>query len=119
MSTYSLETGGQLQPWVEREWLLTNGIGGFASSSVVGCNRRRYHGLLCAATMPPVGRSLMLSRLGEIILMADQRERMLELSVNQFGDRLHPRGEQYIRTFELDEVARWTFDVEGVKVIKE
>jgi hypothetical protein len=47
---YSIETHGQLEPHVSQEWLLTNGLGGFASSSVVGCNTRRYHGVLVAAT---------------------------------------------------------------------
>ena len=49
------------------EWLETNGLGGFASSTVVGCNTRRYHGLLIAATMPPVGRVATLSRLAEML----------------------------------------------------
>ncbi|HUB27099.1 MAG TPA: amylo-alpha-1,6-glucosidase [Tepidisphaeraceae bacterium] len=119
MPLYTFEINGQLQPWLQREWLLTNGIGGFASSSVVGCNRRRYHGLLCAATTPPVGRSVLLSRIGEILIFQDQPDRMLELAVNQFGDRFHPRGEQYLKTFELDETVRWTYEAEGIKVVKE
>src|SRR5207253_2880540 len=57
---YSIETYGELNPYIGYEWLLTNGLGGFASSTVVGCNTRRYHGLLCAATTPPVGRVMTL-----------------------------------------------------------
>jgi glycogen debranching enzyme len=49
-----------------REWLETNGIGGFASSTVVGLNTRRYHGLLFAATKPPVGRMVLLAKVEEI-----------------------------------------------------
>src|SRR5215217_7258635 len=64
---YSLQTQGQLEPHLHQEWLLTNGLGGFASSSVVGCNTRRYHGLLVAATLPPVGRVMALNRVGEIV----------------------------------------------------
>ena len=45
-----------------REWLETNGIGGYASSTVSGANTRRYHGLLVAATQPPLGRVVMLSK---------------------------------------------------------
>jgi predicted glycogen debranching enzyme len=119
MSLYTIETRGQLHPALEREWLLTNGTGGFAASSIVGCNRRRYHGLLCAATTPPVGRTMLLSRIGEILILDQQPERFLELSSNQFAERFHPRGEQYLRTFELDDWVRWTFEVEGIKVIKE
>src|SRR6201999_883125 len=47
------------------EWLETNGLGGYASSTVSGANTRRYHGLLVAATTPPVGRVVLLSKLDE------------------------------------------------------
>lgn len=50
---------------IEKEWLLTNGIGGFASSTVIGANTRRYHGLLVAALRPPVNRHLILSKIDE------------------------------------------------------
>ena len=48
---------------LNREWLETNGLGGFASSTLAGINTRRYHGLLTAATKPPVGRMVLLSKL--------------------------------------------------------
>jgi len=119
MPLFRIETHGQLSPAIEREWLLTNGTGGFAASSVVGCNRRRYHGLLCAATTPPVGRTMLLSRVGEILLFDDHAELMHELSVNDFGNRLHPRGDRYLRSFELGDVAKWEYEVEGARVVKE
>ncbi|MEO8132280.1 MAG: glycogen debranching enzyme N-terminal domain-containing protein, partial [Bryobacteraceae bacterium] len=50
------------------EWLETNGIGGFASSTITGLNTRRYHGLLVAATKPPVGRMMLLSKVDEAIV---------------------------------------------------
>src|SRR5689334_4101314 len=50
---------------LKAEWLETNGLGGFASSTVAGINTRRYHGLLTAATMPPVGRVVLLSKMEE------------------------------------------------------
>src|SRR5215467_6112488 len=52
-----------------REWLETNGIGGFASSTIVGLNTRRYHGLLVAATKPPVGRMVLLSKIEETLVV--------------------------------------------------
>jgi predicted glycogen debranching enzyme len=116
---YTIQTAGKLRPALEQEWLLTNGLGAFADGTVAGCNTRRYHGLLCAATLPPVGRILALSRVGEILLLDSRPNDMLELSVNQFAERFHPRGDKYLQTFELDDIARWTFQVEGVEVIKE
>ena len=50
---------------VDREWLVTNGIGGFASGSVAGVPTRRYHGLLIAALPTPLGRTVMLNHLSE------------------------------------------------------
>lgn len=117
MPLYSLETYGELRPHIDQEWLLSNGIGAFASSTVAGCNTRRYHGLLVAATNPPVGRMMMLNRLGEIVRVGG--EPPLELSVNQFRDRFHPAGERFLRRFELDACARWTYEAHDVEIVKE
>ena len=115
---YTIDTHGELRPGIEQEWLLTSGTGGFSSGTVVGCNTRRYHALLCAATLPPVGRIVALNRLGEILTI-DGGD-VHELSVNQFGpDTFHPRGERYLRRFELWDVARWHYDVAGVRIVKE
>jgi predicted glycogen debranching enzyme len=115
---YSIETNGHLEPHLSQEWLLTNGLGGFASSTVVGCNTRRYHGLLVAATLPPVGRVMTVNRVGES-LRFDGDDRLREFSVNQFAEGFHPHGEQYLRRFGLWDTARWEYDVEGIRVVKE
>jgi len=57
---------------LSREWLETNGLGGFASSTVIGLNTRRYHGLLTASTTPPTGRVLLLSKLEETVVIDGQ-----------------------------------------------
>lgn len=116
---YSIPTAGQLQPYVQREWLLTNGLGSFAMGTIVGCNIRRYHGLLCAATLPPVGRKMTLSRIGEILYLDGDTTRAIELSVNQFAGTMHPRGDRYLRRFELGDAACWSYEIEGVSVTKE
>jgi predicted glycogen debranching enzyme len=119
MPLYSVETYGELRPHIQEEWLITNGIGGFASGTVVGCNARRYHGLLCAALLPPVGRIMMLNRLGEILKIRGKPV-PFELSINQFGDKFHPRGDRYLRRFDLEiELARWECEVEGIRISKE
>ena len=56
---------------IQKEWLLTNGIGGFASSTIIGANTRRYHGLLVAALKPPVNRHLILSKIDESVIIGD------------------------------------------------
>jgi predicted glycogen debranching enzyme len=88
-----------------REWLETNGIGGFACSTIAGINTRRYHGLLTAATKPPLGRVVLLSKLEETLALGDQR---FELSANQYQDVIHrkdminPRGFEYLASFRMD-----------------
>ena len=58
---------------VTREWLVTNGLGGYASGTVPGVITRRYHGLLIAALPAPFGRMVMLSHVAEQVKLADGR----------------------------------------------
>src|SRR5438876_7982610 len=55
------------EPLVTREWLVTNGLGGYASGTVAGVATRRYHGLLIAALPAPLGRTVMLNHLSEVL----------------------------------------------------
>ena len=48
-----------------KEWIITNGIGGYASSTIIGANTRKYHGLLVAPLIPPARRTLILSKIDE------------------------------------------------------
>src|SRR4028118_29619 len=98
-----------------REWLETNGIGGFASSTVSGANTRRYHGLLTAATKPPLGRVTMLSKFEETIRIGDAR---YELSTNQFPNAVYPEGYKFLKNFRLAPFPIWTFEIEGIEIEK-
>jgi predicted glycogen debranching enzyme len=60
-----------VEPLIAHEWLVTNGLGGYASSTVAGINTRRYHGLLVAALPNPIGRMVMLSAVGEHVVLPD------------------------------------------------
>jgi predicted glycogen debranching enzyme len=88
------------------EWLETNGLGGFASSTIIGLNTRRYHGLLTAATRPPVGRVLTLAKLEETLVIGGRR---YELSDNQYPGVIHPQGYQYQSRFRLDPFPTFTW----------
>src|ERR1051325_3687907 len=98
-----------------REWLETNGIGGFSSSTISGLNTRRYHGLLTAAMKPPVGRFVLLSKLEETLLIDGRR---YELSSNQYPGVIHPQGFNYQTGFRLDPCPRFSYEVEGVRLDK-
>ena len=56
-----------LEKGIEKEWIITNGLGGFASSTIIGINTRKYHGLLVAPLTAPARRHLILSKLDESI----------------------------------------------------
>ena len=96
-----------------REWLETNGIGGYASSTIAGLNTRRYHGLLTAAIQPPVGRMVLLSKLEQTLLLGDRR---YELSANQYEGAFHPEGYRYLRSFRLDPFPVLTYSVEDIQI---
>jgi predicted glycogen debranching enzyme len=89
-----------------REWLETNGLGGWASSTVSGAHTRRYHGLLVAALDPPVGRVVLLSRLDETLAVDGVFH---ELSTAVYTGAVHPRGYEYLDSFERGcfPVATW------------
>ncbi len=78
-----------------REWLETNGVGGWASSTLAGINTRRYHGLLVAATKPPTGRMVLLSKLEETISEGDSS---VSLSANDYPGAVHPRGFELLQS---------------------
>jgi predicted glycogen debranching enzyme len=99
----------------QREWLETNGLGGFASSTIAGLNTRRYHGLLVAATQPPAGRMVLLSKLEETLIVGGTR---FELSANQYPGVVHPAGYQYLEEFRLDPFPTFTYRVEGLQLQK-
>lgn len=100
---------------LSREWLETNGIGGFSSSTISGLNTRRYHGLLTAATRPPVGRFVLLSKLEETLLINGRRH---ELSANQYPGVIHPQGFNYQTGFRLDPFPTFTYEIEGIRIQK-
>src|SRR4051794_8916149 len=98
-----------------REWLETNGLGGFASSTIIGLNTRRYHALLTAARKPPVGRIVLLSKLEETVIVGDSR---IELSANQYPGAVHPRGFEYLEQFRLDPFPISTYQIGDLVIEK-
>jgi len=93
-----------------REWLETNGLGGYASATIAGANTRRYHGLLVAALRPPSRRTVLLSKLEETLAV---REVEYDLSCNQYPGTIHPRGYQHLREFRLDPFPTFVYEVPG------
>lgn len=91
-----------------REWLVTNGLGGFAAGTVALANTRRYHGLLLAALRPPARRTLLVAKLDTEARYGDQT---YPLFANEFGDGfISPHGYRHLESFWLDRLTPvWTF----------
>lgn len=99
----------------QKEWLLANGIGGFAMGTASGANTRRYHGLLVAAVQPPEYRMVLLANL-EIEVQSDANP--IGLSANQYSGAVHPEGFQFLEQFSVSETAYWRFKAAGMVLEK-
>ena len=99
---------------VTREWLVTNGLGGYASGTVPGVITRRYHGLLIAALPAPLGRIVMLSHVAEQITLGDGRR--IEIGGRErTGDAPDAHGTGYLTEFRLEAgLPVWRYEVEGL-----
>ena len=98
-----------------KEWLVTNGLGGYSSSTVLGINTRKYHGLLVAALNPPINRWILLTKLDEELKIGTQT---FGLGANEFHDVMYPEGYRYLSSFVLGPFPTSTYEVEGVRLQK-
>ena len=95
---------------LSREWLLTNGLGGYASGTVAQANTRRYHGILVATLRPPLERVVMVAKVDTSVSYRGSR---CELGCNEFADgTLAPRGFEHLSGFHLEGTTPvWTFSI--------
>ncbi len=114
---FGRETCGNLSDAESREWLVTNGRGGYASGTIAGTLTRRYHGLLVAALKPPVGRSLLVAKADETLSYGGREH---PLYANRWaGGHIDPEGYKNIEQFRLDGmIPVWTFGVSDVLIEK-
>ena len=111
------EICGDLEQSLRREWLVTNGLGGFGCGTLAGCQTRRYHGLLVAAEHPPVVRTMLLVDLDAV---ARVDGRVYEMSCHEYeGGVIHPRGNLLIESFELaGTVPTWSYALGAARLTK-
>lgn len=103
-----------LENALKKEWLITNGLGGFASSTIIGANTRKYHGLLVVALEPPAKRYLILSKLDESIQIENNK---YDLYTN-VGENYISQGFKYQVSFEKDYFPTYNYEVQGIKISK-
>jgi len=106
------------QSLVEKEWLVTNGLGGYASGTIAGALTRRYHALLIAALPAPYGRMVMLNDVWERLRWPDGRSVPLKTVIETSGGR-ELDSSQYLVGFRLETgLPVWTYEVDGVRLEK-
>lgn len=96
--SFTRDTLHQMEAACRREWLLTNGIGGFACGTIAGLRTRRYHGLLTAAAPPPTGRVLVLA---EIEAWVEMDSQSYPISSHLYHGAIHPSGIHHLQRFSL------------------
>jgi predicted glycogen debranching enzyme len=112
---FDKDTCSDFETALSKEWLETNGLGGMSTSTLIGCNTRRYHGLLVAATRPPAGRVMLVNGLEEWVVVGDTR---YYLSCHQYPGVIHPRGHENLIGFRLDPWPIWTYRLGPVTLEK-
>ncbi|HOO54329.1 MAG TPA: amylo-alpha-1,6-glucosidase [Methanothrix sp.] len=103
------------QEGTEHEWLTTNGLGGYASSTILGANTRSYHGLLVAALSPPTGRTLLLSSLDEELISESGR---YNLACHQYPGTIYPQGFRHLEEFRQDPVPTFLYRTDDGTVVE-
>jgi hypothetical protein len=110
---------GVLDAALRREWLVTNGIGGFAQGTVAGGLTRRYHALLVAATEPPMGRMVTVAGLSEAVVVAGEASPFLLHTQEWSSGAVEPRGHELLESFELDGLLpTWRYALPGALLEK-
>jgi len=110
-----IDSSNDFNSLIQKEWLETNGLGGYASGTVSGAHSRRYHGLLVAALHPPVGRMVVVSKLDETIVVGENR---IELGCNQYSGAIHPDGFKHLSDFNRDLFPEFYFKADGIEIKK-
>lgn len=99
---------------IKKEWIITNGIGGFASSTIIGANTRRYHGMLIAPFTPPARRHLILSKVDESIEIDGIKHNLYTNVCKNYISQ----GYKYLKKFEKEYIPIYTYEVDGVIIKK-
>jgi predicted glycogen debranching enzyme len=113
--TYPNESLKRFGEVIAQEWIITNGLGGYTSSTVPGINTRKYHGLLVAALTPPGDRTVCLAKLDEDIITGGVTHR---LGSSEFQDVIYPDGYKLIVQFSLEPNPTYRYDIGHVGLTK-
>jgi predicted glycogen debranching enzyme len=100
---------------IQKEWIVTNGLGGYASSTTLSINTRKYHGLLIAAFHPPGDRHLCLAKLDEEIVIGNSS---YSLGANEFQTGVFPMGHTFLTDFSFSVFPEFRYALQNIEVKK-
>ena len=103
-----------LEQGLKREWIITNGIGGYSSSTIIGANTRKYHGLMVAPLYSPARRNLILSKLDESTMLDGRK---YDLYTNICKDYVS-QGFKYLQSFQKEILPVFKYKVEDTDITK-
>jgi predicted glycogen debranching enzyme len=113
--TLNSESLSRFDDSLEKEWLVSNGLGGYASSTILGLNTRKYHGLLVAALNPPGNRTVCLESLDENLIINGA---VYNYGSHEFHDSIYPQGHLFLKEFSLSPFPTFTYEATGFKLKK-
>ncbi|MGB9684216.1 MAG: amylo-alpha-1,6-glucosidase [Candidatus Bathyarchaeales archaeon] len=105
----------KVEDFLRKEWIVTNGLGGYASSTVLGVNTRKYHGVLVASFHPPRNRKVCITKLDEELRLGNA---FYPLFANEFQNGIYPKGFQFLTEFSLSPFPKYVYNVQNVKISK-
>ncbi|MEM2104092.1 MAG: amylo-alpha-1,6-glucosidase [Candidatus Bathyarchaeia archaeon] len=110
-----IEASLKAEELLEKEWIVTNCLGGYASSTVLGINTRKYHGLLVAAFRPPRKRMVCLTKLNEELKLENA---LYPFYTNEFQNGMHPSEFWFPTEFYLSPFPKYVYNIHAVKIFK-
>lgn len=99
---------------LQKEWIITNGIGGFASSTIIGANTRKYHGLLVSSLYPPARRHLILSKLDESLILDGTKHDLYTNICRNYVSK----GFKYLESFQKEILPVFKYKIEDTEITK-
>ena len=100
---------------IQKEWIVTNGLGSYAASTSLSINTRKYHGLLVAALHPPVDRTVCLAKLDEELIVGNN---IFNLGANEFINIIQPQGYQFLKEFSISPFPTYLYKTKNIEVKK-
>ena len=100
---------------IKQEWIITNGLGGYASSTVLGINTRKYHGVLVAAFHPPGDRRVCVAKVNEELSIGSH---IYPLGADEFQNGIFPKGHLFLKEFSISPFPKYVYVVQNVEIQK-